>query len=229
MPLKAGEQVPEMLPVRNPKRDGRQPVRPNLHVIAHSLGAQAAMLASAHAPEVFASLTVFDPAIVPPGKILDGFRQLPNDVFCTMIPERLPSREALREAIKKNKRTGGWDDRIVKVYVERGAMDDKQNGGIRLISPPRLEWALYYDKETPTHTFDRIPDIRVPINAVMPARPFATPPKVFEQLINGLPQKTRLVWIPKTTHQVVYERLDECSKHIVDWLKEQANTSSARL
>jgi len=230
LPLQPGGKLEETLPYRAPQGDKAQQItRPNLHVAAHSLGAQSALLIAAHAPELFASLTVFDPAIVPPGKILDGFSKLPNDVFCTMLGERWPSRKALREAVKKNKRMGGWDDRIIDAFVERGVVEEA-DGSLRLAAPPRLEWALYFDKETPSHTFDRIPDVRVPLQAVMPARPFATPPKLFQKIFDGLPQPKRLVWVDNVTHQLFYERLDDSAAHIVSFIKErQAGQDKARL
>lgn len=228
LPLTAtGGKLPQNLPYRAPKPSGHQNARQNVHVIAHSLGAQAAILAAVHAPQLFSSLTVFDPAIVPPGKVLEAFIKLPSEVFCTMIPEFLPSREALRDTVYKNKRTRGWDKRAVEVFVDRGAIDEKGKGGIKLTSPPRLEWALYYDKETPSHTFDRLTDLQIPINAIMPERPFATPRKLFEHVFQSIPSsKKNLVWIPNTTHQIVYERIDECGQNVCEWLKGFAQTNS---
>ena len=107
MPVKAQKDLPERLEYRLPKSNGRQEIRENVHVIAHSMGAQSAILAAVHAPQLFSSLTIFDPAIVPPGKVLEGFVKLPNDVFCTLIPEHVQSRDELREIVGKNKRTNG--------------------------------------------------------------------------------------------------------------------------
>lgn len=218
LPVKFELNLPEALPHRLINSENRQAVRGNLHVVAHSMGAQASLLAAAHAPDVFASLSIFDPAIVPPGDILNNFCKLPNEVFCTNLPEVLPSREVLRRAIEANRRLRGWDQRVVDVFVRCGAMDDAETGGVRLTAPPRLEWALYYDKETPTQTYERIRDIRTPINAVMPARPFATPAGMFENLLKALPQRTQVTWLPQTSHQVVYERVDECAEHVCNWL-----------
>lgn len=33
--------------------------------------------------------------------------------------------------------------------------------------------ALYYDMQSPTNAFDRLADVRAPLNAIMPSRPFA--------------------------------------------------------
>lgn len=229
LPVKAQADLPDRLEYRAPKSTGRQESRENVHVISHSMGAQSAILATVHAPELFSSLTIFDPAIVPPGKILEGFTKLPNDVFCTLIPEHVQSRNALREIVGKNKRTNGWDKRAVDMFVERGVIEDKERGGFRLTSPPRLEWALYYDKETPVHAFDRLQDLQIPLNAIMPSRPFATPPKLFEKIFHALPQEKRLVWVPNTTHQLVYERIDDCAENVCEWLKSRSKDSKPRL
>lgn len=138
------------------------------------------------------------------------------------------NREALAEAIQSNRRTQGWDDRIKKIFVDRAAVT-ATDGTLRLTSHPRLEWALYYDQETPSHTYDRLADIRVPLNAIMPVRPFAVPAKMFEADVAKLPQKTRLTWIPKTTHQLPFERIDECTDLVVAWLDSVAGRQHAKL
>ncbi len=58
-------------------------IRQDLHVIGHSLGAQSAILIAAHAPDLFKSLKIIDPAMIPAEKILRAFTALPKDTFCT--------------------------------------------------------------------------------------------------------------------------------------------------
>jgi hypothetical protein len=66
----------------------RQPTRQNLHVIAHSLGAQAIILASVYAPSIFSSLTVIDLATNAAGKINDATVKLLKEVLCLGFLER---------------------------------------------------------------------------------------------------------------------------------------------
>lgn len=111
------------------------------------------------------------------------------------------------------------------------ATEPDATGGIRLIARPRLEWALYYDKETPTQCFDRLKDITVPFHAIMPTRPFAVPRKQFEMDVSHLEQEARIVWIENATHQLPYERLDECAEAVFLWLRDmhKAGEAQARL
>ncbi|KAL2205659.1 hypothetical protein CC79DRAFT_1359549 [Sarocladium strictum] len=229
LPLQAGQELPESLPFRRPQTARPQPVRPNLHVVAHSLGAQAAMLCAAHAPDLFASLTVMDPAMIPGGKIRDAYTKLPKDVFCTGLKPTYQNKEEVRSELKKNRRTRGWDDRVVEIFERKGVVDDGQ-GKLKLAAHPRLEWALYYDKETPTHCYDRLTDISTPFNAIMPSKPFAVPPKVFKADVAKIGTKPQITWVPDTTHQLPFERVDECARLVADWIASQAGAGSkARL
>lgn len=228
LPLAPGGDIPYELEARTTNTVQSQPVRQDLHVIGHSLGAQSAILISAHAPDLFASLTIIDPAIIPNGKVLKAFQALPKDVLCTGLSYTYPNREALRQVIKKNRRTRGWDDRITNIFVERGTIDN-EDGSIRLVSHPQLEWALYYDQETPTHAYDRLSDLTVPLNAIMPSRPFAVPPKMFAADVGKLKQRTQVTWIEKATHQLPFEKVDECSDIVVKWLKIMDTARASKL
>ncbi|MCO5585444.1 hypothetical protein L7F22_039377 [Adiantum nelumboides] len=83
LPLQAGQELPFELPIRSfdyndPKI---QPVRQNLHLIAHSMGGQASILACSHAPQIAQSLTLIDPAIIPPGKVLERYSKIDKKAF----------------------------------------------------------------------------------------------------------------------------------------------------
>lgn len=175
------------------------------------------MLMAAHAPDLFKSLTVMDPAIIPPGKITKAFTALPKDTLCLGLKDAYASREVFEAEVRKNKRTRGWDERVIKNFVQRAAIES-EDGTVRLVSHPRLEWALYYDQETPTQSYDRLVDLKVPLNAIMPRRPFAVPAKMFEADIAKLKQRTQIEWIEKTTHQLALEKVDECAVVTAKWL-----------
>ncbi len=227
LPVQPHQDLPGSLPFRAPGFEGRQATRPNLHAVAHSLGAQAAMLSAAHAPDIFSSLSVMDPAVIPGGKIVEAFAKVPKELFCMQLKEQHSSREDLATALKANKRTCGWDTRVSAIFAEKGVVD-AGDGSIRLIAQPRLEWALYYDKETPTHCYDRLKDITTPFNAIMPTKPFAVPPKMFEADVAAMKQDTRITWLPKTTHQMPFERVDQCAKLIAEWLHDRGNAKSEK-
>lgn len=219
LPVHPGEDLPaELIPRQSTSTTGPQPTRKNLHVVGHSLGAQSAILIAAHAPKLFSSLTMFDPAMIPDGKIRKAFTVLPKDTLCTNIKYTHSDRAALEADIRNNKRTKGWDERVVKLFVERGAVVNAE-GNLQLVAHPRLEWALYYDQETPTHCYDRLADVKVPLNAIMPSRPFAVPPKMLEAYLAAMPQRTQLTWIPNATHQVPFEKIHDCVGFLVSWLQ----------
>lgn len=217
LPLTPAHALPEALVPRQPTSYGQQPVRTNLHVLAHSLGAQSAMLAAAHAPDIFSGLTVLDPAMIPPGKINTAFTKLPKDVLCTNIQYRHCNRESVATALRSNKRTRGWNERAMEIFTQRGVLADPE-GGVRLVAHPRLEWALYYDQETPAQCYDRLTDISIPFHAIMPARPFAVPPKQLEADVGKMSGPTKITWIANATHQLPFERPDECVRAAALWL-----------
>ncbi|KAI8711176.1 hypothetical protein NCS52_01493200 [Fusarium sp. LHS14.1] len=229
LPICPGGDLPKHLQPRRPTSQHRQPTRPNLHVVAHSLGAQAAMLASVHAPTVFDSLTVIDPAMIPAGKINDAMAKLPKEVLCLGLPERFANHSSVEKELRKNKRTRYWDERAVEIFAQHGVMLDESGKGFRLAAHPRLEWALYYDKQTPAECYDRLTDIKVPFQAIMPTRPFAVPPKMFEADVQKMKQKTEVKWLEGTTHQIVYEKMGACTTFVIDWLTKMAGEEKARL
>lgn len=229
LPVKTEQDLPSELIARLPSDEDLQLVRADLHVVAHSMGAQAAMLIATHAPELFASLTVLDPAIIPSGDLQTKFASLPTEAFCKGIDFHHESRASLLSQLKSNKRTRSWDPRIRELFVEHNTIPSA-HGGLQLTAHPRLEWALYYyENGTPTHCYERLHDLKLPLNAIMPGRPFAVPAKMFEEDMAKFPQKTRLTWVPKTTHQLPFERPEECAVLVASWLGEMSKTAKAKL
>ncbi|KAG5809143.1 hypothetical protein H9Q74_006730 [Fusarium xylarioides] len=227
LPIQPGEELPKYLQTRTPTYKAPQPTRQNLHVFAHSLGAQAAILASVHAPNIFSSLMVVDPAMIPAGKINDAMTKLPKEIFCLGLKETFPDRNAVETALRETKRTRNWDDRAIRMFTQHGVVPNEK-GGVKLIAHPRLDWALWYDKQTPADCYDRFKDISVPLLAIMPKRPFAVPAKMFEADVGKLKGRVDVRWV-EGTHQVVYERMDECVGFVGEWLGDIAGGKRAKL
>ncbi|KAG7415913.1 Alpha/Beta hydrolase protein [Fusarium sp. MPI-SDFR-AT-0072] len=227
LPVQPGEELPKHLPPRTTTDQAQQPTRQNLHVFAHSLGAQAAILASVHAPNIFSSLMVVDPAMIPAGKINDAMTKLPKEIFCLGLKENFPDRNAVENAIRENKRTRNWDERAIRMFTQHGLVPNDK-GGVKLIAHPRLDWALWYDKQTPAECYDRFRDISVPLLAIMPKKPFAVPAKMFEADVKKLKERVYVRWV-EGTHQVVYERMDDCVGFVGEWLGDIAGEKRAKL
>ncbi|KAH7248629.1 Alpha/Beta hydrolase protein [Fusarium redolens] len=227
LPLQPGEELPKHLEPRRPTAQAQQPTRQNLHVFAHSLGAQAAILASVHAPNIFSSLMVVDPAMIPAGKINDAMTKLPKEIFCLGLKKDFPDRKAVETALRENKRTLNWDERAIRMFTQHGIVPNDK-GGVKLIAHPRLDWALWYDKQTPAECYDRFKDISVPLLAIMPKRPFAVPTKMFEADVKKLRGRVDVQWV-EGTHQVVYEKMDECVRFVEEWLGDIAGEKRAKL
>ncbi|KAJ3547382.1 hypothetical protein NM208_g1537 [Fusarium decemcellulare] len=115
------------------------------------------------------------------------------------------------------------------MFAQHGVVPNESGQGFRLAARPRLEWALYYDKQTPTECYDRLTDISVPLQAIMPERPFAVPPKMFEADLHKMKQEVEVQWLQGTTHQIVYEKMDACAGFVADWLAKVAGEKRARL
>ncbi|CZR37400.1 uncharacterized protein FPRO_02340 [Fusarium proliferatum ET1] len=227
LPVKPGGELPKYLELHKPTARAQQPTRQNLHVFAHSLGAQAAILASVHAPNIFSSLMVVDPAMIPAGKINEAMTKLPKDIFCLGLKQNFPDRNAVEKALCETKRTKNWDERAMRMFTQHGVVQDEK-GGVKLIAHPRLDWALWYDKQTPAECYDRFKDISVPLLAIMPKRPFAVPAKMFEADVKKLKGRADVKWV-EGTHQVVYERMDDCVGFVGEWLGDIAGEKRAKL
>jgi pimeloyl-ACP methyl ester carboxylesterase len=227
LPIHPGEELPKNLEPRKPTGQAQQPTRRNLHIFAHSLGAQAAILASVHAPNIFSSLIVVDPAMIPAGKINEAMAKLPKEIFCLGLKESFPDRKAVETALRENKRTRNWDSRAIKAFTQHGVVPNEK-AGFKLIGHPRLDWALWYDKQTPAECYDRFKDISAPLLAIMPKRPFAVPAKMFEADVGKLKGRVDVRWV-EGTHQVVYERMDECVGFVGEWLGDIVGEKRAKL
>ncbi|KLO93692.1 uncharacterized protein LW94_9449 [Fusarium fujikuroi] len=227
LPVQPGGELPRHLEPRKPSVQAQQPTRRNLHVFAHSLGAQAAILASVHAPNIFSSLMVVDPAMIPAGKINDAMTKLPKEIFCLGLKQNFPDRNAVENALRETKRTKNWDERAIRMFTQHGVVPN-ENGGVKLIAHPRLDWALWYDKQTPAECYDRFKDISVPLLAIMPKRPFAVPAKMLEADVKKLKGRADVKWV-EGTHQVVYERMDDCVGFVGEWLGDIAGEKRAKL
>jgi pimeloyl-ACP methyl ester carboxylesterase len=165
--------------------------------------------------------------MIPSGKINKAFTKLPKEVLCTNIKYRHASRESVAVELRSNKRTRGWSERSMDIFVQRGVVEDDE-GGFRLVAHPRLEWALYYDKETPAQCYDRLTDINIPFHAIMPTRPFAVPPKQLEADVEKMSQLTKITWIANATHQLPFERPDECMRAAALWLQDILHKGSQK-
>lgn len=186
------------------------------------------MLVAIHAPDLFASLTLFDPAIVPGGPIQRKLVPVPKAAYCRGLDFQHESKSSLLSQLKRNKRTRSWDPRIMEIFAENGLVEHP-HGGLQLTAHPRLEWALYYDRATCTQCYDRFADLSLPLNAIMPARPFAVPAKMLEEDIGKLPGKTRLTWVPNSTHQLPFEHIDLCAELVAAWLRDLSQGAKAKL
>lgn len=113
------------------------------------------------------------------------------------------------------------------MFTQHGVVPN-QKGGVKLIAHPRLDWALWYDKQTPAECYDRFKDISVPLLAIMPKRPFAVPAKMFEADVGKLKGRVDVKWV-EGTHQVVYERMDDCVGFVGEWLGDIAGEKRAKL
>ena len=166
--------------------------------------------------------------MVPAGSINDAMSKYPKDVLCLGLSEEYPDRNAVEKELHGNKRARHWDDRAIRAFSEYGVVPSDTTG-FRLLAHPRLEWALYYDKQTPAECYDRFTDISVPLHMIMPKRPFAVPAKMFQADVKKLNNKTQVRWVDGATHQIVYEKMDTCTEFLAHWLTEMVGKEKAHL
>lgn len=120
-----------------------------VHFAGHSMGAIAGVMAAAAEPDLFRSLTLFDPVLVHPwfyGLLrspLGGF--LRRRITLASIAERRRAQWSDREAVFQSYRGRGifaqLSDRVLEDYLEDGLTDTE--GGVHLSCSPAWEAATF--------------------------------------------------------------------------------------
>lgn len=119
----------------------------------------------------------------------------PNDVYNPVLAAT--DRESARQLIQKSRRSQGWTSEAIEIFlVSRSRATTAGNlgqsnlsafslstaaqytgfrpdGSWRLVMRPNNEYLTYHDKETPSHTCDRLRDVGRPILWFSPEKPFA--------------------------------------------------------
>ncbi|CAO1639604.1 unnamed protein product [Sympodiomycopsis kandeliae] len=216
LPTEVTSELPYRLQPRKIKK-GDQPIqlRRDLFFLGHSLSAQGALLVSAHAPQLFRGLIVLDPPVVPAGKILGAFAKFPSDVFVVGLNEsKVKDSESARELVQKSRRSQGWTSEAIEIFLHTGFRPD---GSWRLVMRPNNEYLTYHDKETPSHTFDRLRDVIRPLLWISPEKPFAIPAPLMPKLLPG----QQVVMMKGVTHSLPYEKPEPIAVEAAGWIARQ--------
>ncbi len=111
--------------------------------VGHSLGGTAALTAAAAEPDLFASILLIEPVLIPatgPGASKAG-RTL-FSATTRMRSARFASRAAARDALAELEPFRGFRESVLEDYIAHG-LADHEDGGVELKCSPGTEAAIY--------------------------------------------------------------------------------------
>ena len=111
--------------------------------VGHSLGGTAALTAAVAEPDLFASLFLVEPVLIPATG--PGARPAGRTVFSAATRMRTPrfaSRAAAHEALAGTDPFRGFQDRVLADYIEYG-LKDREEGDVELKCCPSTEASIY--------------------------------------------------------------------------------------
>ncbi|KLO12491.1 hypothetical protein SCHPADRAFT_921364 [Schizopora paradoxa] len=129
-----------------------------LIAIGHSFGGCTSTLAAVNAPNLFSSLVLVDPVIVP------QYNDRTSDVLhlargAVQRRETWSSREEAHTLFRSSPFFGAWDPKVLELYVEHGLA--AEDNGVRLKMPGLQESVVFVDMQVSYETFellDRLDD-----------------------------------------------------------------------
>jgi pimeloyl-ACP methyl ester carboxylesterase len=143
----------------------------NLRVIGHSLGGIALWKASTKRPDLFKSLVLIDPVILPED-VVKWVKFLPFVLKKRIRPiikiasnrrNHWPSREEAKTHLLTKKVFKKLKPSIFDSFIEKGLVEDVHNGGVKLAFPREWEAMIY---ASPENTWKWAPKARLPITII---------------------------------------------------------------
>lgn len=109
--------------------------------VGHSLGGYALILAAALKPELFRSLLLLDPVVLPPDRY--GSR-LPGVHGAARRRNRWASPAALFERLHEREPFSRWEHAALQAYCSHGLLPAPDGDGFVLACPPEIEADIYH-------------------------------------------------------------------------------------
>jgi pimeloyl-ACP methyl ester carboxylesterase len=174
--------------------------RSGLVGVGHSIGGAVIARAAALVPDLFSSIVLIEPIILPP-----PFRRA--EIPLARAAQRRRNRFESRDAAYERFRSGPmatWQPEALAAYVDFGFVDD--GDGIAIKCEPSVE-ADVFTEGSNHDTWDLVPEISMPVTILAGERS-DTHTKPFLDALEGQFDQATMVVIPETGHFLPMERPD---------------------
>jgi len=179
--------------------------------VGHSCGGAVIARAAALAPELFSSIILIEPIILPPPY---SRANIPLARAAQRRRNRFASREAAYERFASGP-MATWKPDALAGYVDFGFIDDGE--GVAIKCEPEVEADVF--REGSNHdTWDLVPDISVPVTIISGERSDTHTQPFLDALHQQFDNPT-MVAIPETGHFLPMERPDVVASLVVDALE----------
>jgi pimeloyl-ACP methyl ester carboxylesterase len=136
--------------------------------VGHSMGGHSVALAAALAPEVFSSLVLIDPVILPEEQYGRGPRA-PH--FARKRRNRWTSSQEMFERFADRDPFRRWDSAVLRDYCEYGLLPAPDGDGFVLACPPEIEASIYENSTaSDANIYPEIARVAVPVQVIRAAR-----------------------------------------------------------
>jgi pimeloyl-ACP methyl ester carboxylesterase len=233
------------LPSRPLWADSRPESVPNWHVMAddliyglddmglsgivgvgHSMGGDLTLWAAVSRPDLFRSVVLIDPVILPPTWLwmvrvfrwLSLRRRLPMVQGALRRRSAWPCRQACYDHYRGKRFFAQWSDASLWAYVEAGTRE-RAEGGVTLSYSP--EWEAHIFATVPVDIWRAVPKLRIPALVVRGERSNTFVQESQARMERLLPQ-ARYVVIPDAGHLAPMERPEAVAVAILSFLKGEA-------
>ena len=184
--------------------------RSGLVGVGHSIGGAVIARAAALVPDLFSSIVLIEPIILPP-----PFRRA--EIPLSRAAQRRRSRFESRDAAYERFRSGPmatWQPEALAAYVDFGFVDD--GDGIAIKCQPSVE-ADVFTEGSNHDTWDLVPEVSMPVTIVAGGRS-DTHTKPFLDALEGQFNQATTIVIPETGHFLPMERADIVASLVSDEL-----------
>jgi pimeloyl-ACP methyl ester carboxylesterase len=174
--------------------------RSGLVGIGHSIGGAVIARAAALSPDLFSSIVLIEPIILPP-----PYRRA--DIPLAQAAQRRRNRFKSRDVAYERFRSGPmatWQPEALAAYVDFGFVDD--GDGIAIKCEPSVEADVFREGEN-HDTWDLVPNISVPVTIVAGERS-DTHTKPVLDVLEGQFNHPTMVTVPEAGHFLPMERPD---------------------
>jgi lipase len=183
--------------------------------VGHSIGGHAVTLAAARQPNLFASLLLIDPVILP-REMYVGVVDLNH--FAARRRNQWNSPDEMFERFKDRPPFNGWNPAVLRDYVDYGLLPDPASDGFVLACAPEFE-AASYNYGTATNIYPEIATLQIPVtilrahrssdNFVMNMTDSPTAPDLAAQFAHGTD-----VYLPDHSHFIPMEAPELVAEYV---------------